>query len=323
MGHMNHRFSSQAVHHLLTAGFQRHLLFVSVVLICAICGHTLEARELDARRNRTPAAVAPSVSSEPTAADSRLADRVFTWAVVLQKVPVRQLVQSLAGLLVVDPDAYTRAEVEQMQRGHRLVLAYLSVGEAEAYRRSFSQPEIRSLIIRENPDWKDNFRVAYWDNRWSAVMASSVSEILSQGFDGLFLDVVDAWEDYPASATARADMARLICRIADQAHALNPQALILLQNSHELFEDPTVFQRVDGLSQESLHASWSKKKPAPAWLARKRAALARLRQRGKFIGLIEYTRDPVKMRLIKEKALRQGFIPYFTTKNLERLFPIP
>jgi len=255
--------------------------------------------------------------------DLRLADRVFTWAVVYRKIPIAQLDRSLAGLLVLDPDAYEAAEIARLRKAGRLVIAYLSVGEAEAYRAYATHAAMNRLRGAENPHWKDNFRVAFEDPDWQAILASYVREIMAKGFDGLFCDVVDAWEEHPEPAAARAAMGRLICALADQARALRPRAILLLQNSHPLFDDPAVFARCDGLSQESLHASWAKERPSADWLAMKREALSRLRGRGKFIGLIEYTRNPARMRIIREQALTRGFIPYFTTRNLDRLFPIP
>lgn len=98
--------------------------------------------------------------------------------------------------------------------GRRLVLAYLSVGEAEDY-RPYWQPSWRvgspSFIAAANPDWPGNYKVRYWDPDWKAVLYtgqnSSLSTILAAGFDGAVLDVIDAYEYFeqnPPGATVPA-----------------------------------------------------------------------------------------------------------------------
>lgn len=83
----------------------------------------------------------------------------------------------------------------------RLVLSYMSVGEAENY-RAYWQPEWDknrpNWLDAENGDWEGDFKVKYWLKEWQELLYGSknsyLDQILSQGFDGAFLDVVDAYE---------------------------------------------------------------------------------------------------------------------------------
>jgi cysteinyl-tRNA synthetase len=82
----------------------------------------------------------------------------------------------------------------------RLVLAYMSIGEAEDYRPYWRREWNKhppSWIESENPDWKGNFRVRYWDPAWGAILFGSPSSyldrILAAGFDGVYLDTVDTF----------------------------------------------------------------------------------------------------------------------------------
>lgn len=114
-------------------------------------------------------------------------------------------------VLVVDAYAqsdWLRAEdIERLHRkrdgGRRLVLAYLSIGEAESYReywqRAWTDAPPRWLG-EENPDWTGNFKVRYWDPEWQAVILGDESayldRILTAGFDGAYLDIIDAFEHF-------------------------------------------------------------------------------------------------------------------------------
>ena len=85
--------------------------------------------------------------------------------------------------------------------GQRLVMAYMSIGEAEDY-RSYWQPEwkeqLPEWIDARNEEWSGNFKVKYWMPEWKALLYGSqdayIDQILASGFDGAFLDIVDAYE---------------------------------------------------------------------------------------------------------------------------------
>lgn len=252
-----------------------------------------------------------------------LAQRILTWAVVYSKLPIRQLRQSLAGLLLLDPDAFSAADIKSLKKGNRLVFGYLSVGEAESYRSYYKNPEIKKLCIAENPEWKENFQVAFGNQLWVDTLASYSLEIMSKGFDGLSLDVVDAWEICPDPALAKKEMITLLTNLAKRIRARYPGVYLIFKNSDPLFKDPAIFSGFDGILQEGLYETWMDEKPDESWRLQKIKSLSQLRQKGKFIALLDYTRNPGRIQVIKGTALQQGFVPYFAEKNLDRLFPIP
>ena len=85
--------------------------------------------------------------------------------------------------------------------GSRLAIAYFSIGEAEDY-RYYWQPSWSTsppaFIEEENPDWPGNYKVRYWDPRWKAILFGSpdayLDRIIAAGFDGVYLDIIDAFE---------------------------------------------------------------------------------------------------------------------------------
>lgn len=117
--------------------------------------------------------------------------------------------QTAADVLVLDlyygETPLTTEEVESLQQkpqgGRRLVLAYLSVGEAAEYRPYFDASWRKNpplWLKAANPDWPGSYKVAYWSDPWRAILYGSPSayldQILAAGFDGAFLDVMDAWQ---------------------------------------------------------------------------------------------------------------------------------
>lgn len=84
--------------------------------------------------------------------------------------------------------------------GKRLLISYMSIGEAEDYRfywdESWDKKEL-SWIDSENPDWPGNFKVKYWNQDWKKIIYgesdSYTQMILNAGFDGVYLDIIDGF----------------------------------------------------------------------------------------------------------------------------------
>jgi cysteinyl-tRNA synthetase len=85
--------------------------------------------------------------------------------------------------------------------GWRLVLCYVSIGEAEDYRFYWQKdwkPGNPAFIGPENPQWKKNFAAKYWEPAWQALFVggkdSYLARVQAAGFDGIYLDKVDEYE---------------------------------------------------------------------------------------------------------------------------------
>ena len=84
--------------------------------------------------------------------------------------------------------------------GKRLVISYMSIGEAEDYRYYWNKWTVGSpsFVDKLNPDWAGNYKVQYWDPLWKAIIygndESYTKKIITSGFDGIYLDIIDAFE---------------------------------------------------------------------------------------------------------------------------------
>lgn len=116
-------------------------------------------------------------------------------------------------LIIMDRDfggeQFTAAEIESLKHknngGTRLVIAYMSIGEAEDY-RSYWKKEWKkkktepSWLYDENRKWRGNYKVFYWTPEWKAYIYGNeeayLTSLLNLGFDGAYLDIIDAYEFY-------------------------------------------------------------------------------------------------------------------------------
>lgn len=108
-------------------------------------------------------------------------------------------------LFFKDGTAFTSLEVEQLKHkgndGKRLVICYMSIGEAEDYRYYWLSDWNNNKPFwfeKENPDWEGNFKVQYWNEDWQAIIYghnnSYLDMILDAQFDGVYLDIIDGFE---------------------------------------------------------------------------------------------------------------------------------
>ena len=114
-------------------------------------------------------------------------------------------------LFFIDGTEFSLAEINQLKNkfngGKRLVICYLSVGEAENYRYYWQESwniNNPSWLGDENPEWKENFKVKFWQNEWQDIIYgnenSYLKKIINSGFDGVYLDIIDAFEYYETAS---------------------------------------------------------------------------------------------------------------------------
>ncbi|PIE98753.1 MAG: hypothetical protein CR988_01930 [Treponema sp.] len=110
-------------------------------------------------------------------------------------------------LFFYDDILFTSDEVNRLRKkkngGERLVIAYMSIGEAEDYRYYWKDEwnkEKPGWLDAENRNWAGNYKVKYWDKDWQKIIFgndnSYLKKILDAGFDGVYLDIIDAFDYY-------------------------------------------------------------------------------------------------------------------------------
>tara|TARA_R110002096_G_scaffold435224_3_gene659832 strand:- start:17336 stop:18283 length:948 start_codon:yes stop_codon:yes gene_type:complete len=106
-----------------------------------------------------------------------------------------------------DTTTFSTADLEiintKKNGGERLLIAYMSIGEAGDFRYYWKdewEPGTPTWLDDENPNWEGNFKVKYWDSDWQKYIYgndnSYLQRILDAGFDGVYLDIIDAFWYY-------------------------------------------------------------------------------------------------------------------------------
>jgi cysteinyl-tRNA synthetase len=268
-----------------------------------------------------------------------------SWAYQLQDLDVKRAAASAVDLLVIDyardgtdDTALKPAEMSRLQvkpdGSRRLLLAYLSIGEAESYRfywrKQWSQQR-PAWLLRENPDWDQNYAVCFWDPEWQALLFGSegayLDKFLAQGFDGIYIDKCDVTEDLrrrerKAAATRGdldADMAELLGRLAAYGRERHPGFLVVMQNAEQLLKRPDVRNTIDAVAKEELLFGLDAAEKANArdeidWARRQ---LDLVRKEGKPVFVVEYLNNAAKIAQASQAARDFGYVLYVSDKNRE------
>jgi len=240
---------------------------------------------------------------------------------------------------------WTGEQIRTIRAGKagRKVVAYLSIGEAEDYRSYWQKGWDRNrdgrpdegapdFLCAVNPDWEGNYRVKYWKAQWQEILLRYVDEIVAQGFDGVYLDIVDAFETFEqdgkrwidnrpnpeTSSTYRKDMVRWVLRIAARARAKSPGFLVIPQNGSQLLAVPEYLQAVDAVGVEDLFTDGNRKQKAEDTNYRL-GSLQKAVAAGKPVLVIEYGKSEKAKNISRSGASNSGLVLLLTDRQLKTL----
>ncbi len=335
-------------------------------------------------RAQAAEAAKPATKAASNQTPAQILGGVRSWAYQLQHADPQAIARTPYDLVVID---YTRngdpdlplkpADVQRMKKkpdgGRRLVLAYVSIGEAEDYRfywndewvetatpdkpvaatatpvpapggadaqnPSFApssagvakpdrwlSPKAPAWLGDESETWSGNFAVKYWDKDWQDLIFgkpdSFVERVLALGFDGIYLDRVDAYyehiDEHPSAAE---DMVEFVVRLAAAARTAKPGALVVPQNGEELLTRPAYVAAIDAIAKEDLlFGSPTEGQPnSQAQIANSLGWLSHATVAGRPVMVIEYIDQPPQVEAAQADLKQRGFISYFGPRALDKL----
>ena len=287
-----------------------------------------------------------------------LLDSSFTWLI---------LEPSLSG---TSDGFFSFDQIESLRTtgpcGRRIVLAYLSIGEAEDYRDYWNPAWVDddgwpvpglapSWLGPPNPDFGGNYKVRYWEPAWQDLIlgtaggeqAAPLDRIVNAGFDGVYLDIVDAYEFWSspdganelARSQARRRMIEWVERISAYAKTTRGKTdfLVFGQNASDIIRDDAgdldelsdaYFAAVDGIGIEDLFYDETTPQPDEG-VQYRLEQLAEFRARGKTVLVTDYilaesyTPDNSDDRAAEfyGLTLAEDFIPYAAVedRNLDEI----
>lgn len=258
---------------------------------------------------------------------SQWADSIGSWGYQLQQLDIREAAESPFDLLVVDaqpPEGPNPSELRRIKsrpgEQDRLVFAYLSIGEAESY-RPYWKAKWRNnppdWLRDENPDWPGNYKVHFWHFEWQEIILQEALTAQENGFDGLYLDLVDAYEFFePEIRDADERMVRWIAVIRN---TLGPNFKLIVQNAEDLVAHPDYINLIDGIAKEELFFTSDGHPTKEEERNYNLALLKTARGEDKLVLTVDYIQDPNKVEEAYRLSLKNNFVPLAADLQLDRL----
>jgi cysteinyl-tRNA synthetase, unknown class len=303
-------------------------------------------------------AAAPRVSAEAAEAERlRRINAAQSWGYQLLGSKLEDLQRSPYDLLVVDATTglaaqrpFKRAETESLKRkadgSPRLVVSYLSVGESEDYRpeyfsKEYMEEDAPDWLMEENKDWKGNRLIKFCSDGWqktilgdangksvyNSVDSSPLYRLMDLGFDGIYLDRVDVYEEVGKQCpNAEERMVDFVVKLAAHARKRNPYFMVILQNAEDLLKHPRMVKALDAVAKESLFHGWgggdgsntaqTNSADSIKWSTDR---MNLMKKAGRPVFVVDYPGSRAKADISVRRIREQGYVPYIAPKALDVL----
>jgi cysteinyl-tRNA synthetase len=203
----------------------------------------------------------------------------------------------------------------------------LSIGQAESYRgywQSNWHAGSPAWLGTEDPDWAGNYWVNYWDPTWQQIITQYLANIIAAGFDGVYLDRIDAYQESYA-ADHEDDMVSFVATLVQYARSHSPLGEdfgIIAQNAEDLaVKHPDYVRLVTGIAREEVYVQAT---DVPTTVEARSNVQGKLdlflhSSRGHLVLTIDYTSQPTLICTAYHLSRARGYIPYIGPVELDRL----
>ena len=209
-----------------------------------------------------------------------------------------------------------------------ILIAYVSLGEAESYRPYWEDINDASWIIRENPNWQENYYVDIRNSQWQQVILEKVIPgIISQGFHGIFMDTLDTAEILEEGFEGRYCGAKeAMIQLIVQIRKKYPELLLISNNGFYLLNEIAPY--LNGMLVEDIHMLIDFKNDSYKRVSRiereeKIQILQPLMNQYDLpVFVIDYvdSDDKRNIRRCIKSSKKLGFKPYVAEKNLDKIY---
>jgi len=270
---------------------------------------------------------------------------ITAWAYQLQNIDI-ELIETATDfdLIVIDYSSdglesgeWSHAEISTIKSSGKTAVAYISIGEAEDY-RWYWNPEWESTpppwLGPENPDWEGNYKVRFWHEDWQNLVFDYLDRIIEQGFDGVYLDIVDAYyywmvED-PEELFADTLMIHFIECIDSHVDSIaGCDIYVFPQNAESIIDEENIttsmkeryFSAINGIGSEDLFFTGPANENNPLEPDDYRIGLLdSFVHRGELVLSVEYLTLPGLIDVYLDSTFYHSFIPYASRRDLDTLY---
>lgn len=233
-------------------------------------------------------------------------------------------------LIILESDNHP--DIAKLLESGKTVLAYLSIGEIASSRPYFSKLQAQGLLLQENQNWPGSYMVDLRNKEWTKkIITDLIPSLLFQHFNGVFLDTADNAE-YLESKDPKANqgMQEAAVRLIKAIRLNYPDMIIVMNRGFALL--PKVADSINMVVAESILSDHSVNSGTKKLVPEKeyQESVFQLQNAKKInpnlkVLTLDYW-DPEDKEGIKKIYVTQrknGFQPYVSTADLEKVIPEP
>ncbi len=274
---------------------------------------------------------------------SKLGDTTIDdFAYWLQDIDIEEIKNSKYDLMIIDYSSdgnetgeFSYTNITYMKSSgiyEKYLLAYISIGEAEDYRFYWNDawdanydgipdPSAPDWLNMSNPEWKGNYKVEYWNEDWQDIVYEYLDRIISVGFDGIYMDIIDAYEYFedniPHSDWLMIDFVGNISSYVKSSGGTD--FFVFVQNGDALLSNSTYLSYIDGIGREDLFY-YDDSKTSDFWRIEGISNLNYALNVNKTVLIIDYPISSSKIYNFYDNCIKNGFIPYRSNRELNNLY---
>ena len=219
--------------------------------------------------------------------------------------------------VIIEPSEFQEKQIRELHAAGKTVYGYLNIGAIEQYRPYYER--FRKATLGVYGDWPNERWIDVSNPRWQAFVVKILGkQYADMGLDGFFLDNADVYYHYPTEETFQG-----LCAILK---GLKAYGVPLLINGGDDFVTRCMNEGIasslfDGINQETVFTtiyfkSKNYRRQRKIETLYFKAYLARAKNRGLAVYLLEYGADPALSRKIDSYCRENGFL-WYNAKSLE------
>lgn len=225
-----------------------------------------------------------------------------------------------SGIIVIEPDDYTSAQIKSIKAKGYKVLAYLSVGTIEKERPWFNK--YKKYRLQRLEDWPNEWYIDVRKAPWIEFLIDRAKSLRKKGFDGLWCDNLDVYEYNKSTAMFNG------CRLA--LKQLQKAAGYIMVNGGSEFFDKAMDKKlnlkemVNGVTQEEVFSRITDYSGSGKFGVQEKGQhnfyvsyLKRLKKYGIQTFLLEYTRDTAVKKNIESFCKNYQMTGYYISKDVD------
>ena len=160
----------------------------------------------------------------------------------------------------------------------------------------------------------------FWDEAWQIIILEYLDRIIYAGFDGIYLDIIDAYEFFE-DTIQQADwlMIDFVGIISTYVKSQTSNSFaVFVQNGDELLLNSTYLSYIDGIGREDLFYD-DDDETDENWREEGIANLDIALNSQKAVLIIDYPISPEKILNFYQISTTSGYLPYATVRDLNIL----